>query len=78
MNLEQQYSVTTFSCSQLKEFLLDLSELKLKQNVTSKMHPICLSTQQRLKKVASDFATLVNKSWYSEGPFNAVNICVAF
>ena len=48
-----------------KEFLLDLSELKLKQKMLlQKMHPdLFVNSTAVEKKVASEFATLVNKAF---------------
>ena len=66
MNLEQQYSSDYFQLFSIKkEFLLDLSELKLKQKMLlQKMHPdLFVNSTAVEKKVASDFATLVNKAF---------------
>ncbi len=66
MNLEQDYSSDYFQLFSIKrEFLLDLSELKLKQKMLlQKMHPdLFVNSTAVEKKVASDFATLVNKAF---------------
>ena len=66
MNLEQDYSNDYFQLYSIKkEFLLDLSELKLKQKMLlQKMHPdLFVKSTSVEKKVASDFATLVNKAF---------------
>ena len=66
MNLEQDYSNDYFQLYSIKkEFLLDLSELKLKQKMLlQKMHPdLFVNSTSVEKKVASDFATLVNKAF---------------
>ena len=66
MNLEQDYSSDYFQLYSIKkEFLLDLSELKLKQKMLlQKMHPdLFVNSTSVEKKVASDFATLVNKAF---------------
>ena len=66
MNLERQYSSDYFQLFSIKkEFLLDLSELKLKQKMLlRKMHPdLFVNSTAVEKKVASDFATLVNKAF---------------
>ena len=66
MNLEQDYSSDYFQLYSIKkEFLLDLSELKLKQKMLlQKMHPdLFVNSTAVEKKVASDFATLVNKAF---------------
>ena len=48
-----------------KEFLLDLNELKLKQKMLlKKTHPdLFVNSTAVEKKVASEFATLVNKAF---------------
>ena len=66
MNLEQGYSGDYFQLySVKKEFLLDLSELKLKQKMLlQKMHPdLFVNSTAVEKKVASEFAALVNKAF---------------
>jgi len=66
MNLGQDYSSDYFQLYSIKkEFLLDLSELKLKQKMLlQKMHPdLFVNSTAVEKKVASDFATLVNKAF---------------
>ena len=66
MNLEQDYSSDYFQLFSIKrEFLLDLSELKLKQKMLlQKMHPdLFVNSTAVEKKVASEFATLVNKAF---------------
>ena len=66
MNLKQDYSSDYFQLFSIKkEFLLDLSELKLKQKMLlQKMHPdLFVNSTAVEKKVASDFATLVNKAF---------------
>ena len=66
MNLERDYSGDYFQLYSIKkEFLLDLSELKLKQKMLlQKMHPdLFVNSTAVEKKVASDFATLVNKAF---------------
>ena len=68
MNLERDYSGDYFQLYSIKkEFLLDLSELKLKQKMLlQKMHPdLFVNSTAVEKKVASDFATLVNKAFGS-------------
>ncbi len=66
MNLEQGYSGDYFQLYSIKkEFLLDLSELKNKQKMLlQKMHPdLFVNSTAVEKKVASEFATLVNKAF---------------
>ena len=66
MNSERNYSSDYFQLYSIKkEFLLDLSELKLKQKMLlKKMHPdLFVNSTAIEKKVASDFATLVNKAF---------------
>jgi molecular chaperone HscB len=66
MNLEQDYSGDYFRLYSIKkEFLLNLSELKLKQKMLlQKMHPdLFVNSTAVEKKIASDFATLVNKAF---------------
>ena len=66
MNLERDYSGDYFQLYSIKkEFLLDLSELKLKQKMLlRKMHPdLFVNSTAVEKKVASEFATLVNKAF---------------
>ena len=66
MNLEQDYSGDYFQLYSIKkEFLLDLSELKLKQKIILReMHPdLFVNSTAVEKKVASEFATLVNKAF---------------
>ena len=66
MNLEQDYSGDYFQLYSIKkEFLLDLGELKLKQKMLlQKMHPdLFVNSTAVEKKVASEFATLVNKAF---------------
>ena len=66
MNLERDYSGDYFQLYSIKkEFLLDLSELKFKQKMLlQKMHPdLFVNSTAVEKKVASDFATLVNRAF---------------
>ena len=66
MNLEKDYTSDYFQLYSIKkEFLLDLSELKHKQKMLlQKMHPdLFVNSTSVEKKVASDFATLVNKAF---------------
>ncbi|MAF81483.1 MAG: Fe-S protein assembly co-chaperone HscB [Proteobacteria bacterium] len=66
MNLGRDYSSDYFQLYSIKkEFLLDLSELKLKQKMLlQKMHPdLFVNSTAVEKKVASEFATLVNKAF---------------
>ena len=66
MNLKQDYLSDYFQLYSIKkEFLLDLSELKLKQKMLlQKMHPdLFVNSTAVEKKVASEFATLVNKAF---------------
>ena len=66
MNLGRDYSGDYFQLYSIKkEFLLDLGELKLKQKMLlQKMHPdLFVNSTAVEKKVASEFATLVNKAF---------------
>ena len=66
MNLERGYSSDYFQLYSIKkEFLLDLSELQVKQKMLlQKMHPdLFVNSTAVEKKVASEFATLVNKAF---------------
>ena len=66
MNLRRDYLGDYFQLYSIKkEFLLDLSELKLKQKkLLQKMHPdLFVNSTAIEKKVASEFATLVNKAF---------------
>ena len=66
MNLERDYSGDYFQLYSIdKEFLVDLSELKLKQKkLLQKMHPdLFVNSTAVEKKIASEFATLVNKAF---------------
>ena len=66
MNLKQDFQDDYFQLYSIKkEFLLDLSELKLKQKMLlQKMHPdLFVNSTAVEKKVASEFATLVNKAF---------------
>ena len=66
MKLKQDHSSDYFQLYSIKkEFLLDLSELKLKQKMLlQKTHPDLFTNSTAVeKKVASEFATLVNKAF---------------
>ena len=66
MNLRRDYSGDYFHLYSIKkEFLIDLSELKLKQKMLlQRMHPdMFVNSTAVEKKVASEFATLVNKAF---------------
>ena len=66
MNLRRDYLGDYFQLYSIKkEFLIDLSELKLKQKMLlQKMHPdLFVNSTAVEKKVASEFATLVNKAF---------------
>ena len=66
MNLRRDYSGDYFHLYSIKkEFLIDLSELKLKQKMLlQRMHPdMFVNSTAVEQKVASEFATLVNKAF---------------
>ena len=81
MNSERNYSSDYFQLYSIKkEFLLDLNELKLKQKMLlKKTHPdLFVNATAVEKKVASEFATLVNKAFgVLRDPITRVSICVA-